>query len=198
MRMASLVEESQRLASTDVLTGLMTRRAFVSAMDIELARSERHCYPLTLAVLDVDRFKQVNDTHGHATGDVVLGALGKLLRRGILRKTDLAARWGGEEFVIAYLSTGRQGALTATERLRAAVAGLSLVDAHDRPLAVTISIGVTEVAPGEALDEVIARADAAMYASKRAGRNRVTLFDPSAREAPADAEPVSVRATSIN
>src|SRR5205823_321074 len=129
LRIASLVEESQRLAATDMLTGLMNRRAFASAIDLELARAGRHGYPLSLILVDVDHFKLVNDRRGHGAGDRVLAAMGSLLK-GALRRTDMAARWGGEEFVVAYLSTGRDGAALAAERLRRAIEELVVLDDH--------------------------------------------------------------------
>jgi len=95
IRMASLVEESQRLASMDALTGIMNRRAFTAAMGKELERTRRYGHPLTLALLDVDRFKNINDQRGHAAGDEVLASLGALLSSSALRRTDLVARWGG-------------------------------------------------------------------------------------------------------
>jgi two-component system, cell cycle response regulator len=175
IRITSLVEESQRLASTDPLTSLLNRRAFGSAMTLEVARSERHGYPLSLALLDVDHFKQVNDRRGHASGDLVLAALGGLLRGGLLRRTDLAARWGGEEFVVAYLSTSQESARVAADRLREAVEGLAIEDAAGVPIPITASIGVAELHPGDTLEALVERADKAMYASKAAGRNRVSV-----------------------
>ena len=180
MRMASLVEEAQRLAATDLLTGLMTRRAFFSAMNLEFARSERHFYPLSLVVFDVDHFKLINDRHGHATGDRVLAALGKLMKTTILRKTDMAARWGGEEFVVAYLSTPKSGALIAAERLRKAIESLVVLDDQGMRVSVTASFGLAEHATGESLQTVVDRADRGMYASKNGGRNRITLLEGDA------------------
>src|ERR1041385_6086188 len=104
VRMAGLVEESRLQASTDPLTGLMNRRAFLHAMQAEMARCTRYDYPLSVALLDVDHFKQINDRHGHAAGDDVLVKVGAMLRDA-LRKTDLGVRWGGEEFVVALSST---------------------------------------------------------------------------------------------
>jgi diguanylate cyclase (GGDEF)-like protein len=174
VRMAALVEESQRLAATDSLTGLMNRRAFAASMAGELARCERHHYPLSLSLLDIDHFKQINDSRGHPVGDRVIAEVGELLRTH-LRLSDLAARWGGEEFVVAYTSTDFVGARIAAERLRQTVEGLEIYgDAGDR-ISVTVSMGLASLHPNEALSSLVDRADRAMYVSKNAGRNRVTV-----------------------
>jgi two-component system cell cycle response regulator len=107
VKMTSLIEDSQRLAATDALTGLMNRRAFTSFMAGEIMRSTRYDEPLSLLLLDIDHFKQINDRCSHASGDRVLAALGELLPR-ILRECDRAARWGGEEFVVGLTSTDRE------------------------------------------------------------------------------------------
>ena len=174
IRMTSLIEESQRLASTDLLTGSKNRRAFMDAMNLEVARVQRHGYALSLAVLDLDHFKRINDVHGHGAGDRVLASLGALLRTEILRRTDIAARWGGEEFVVAFLSTNGDGATKAAERLRAAIADMVVLDDLGHRIPVTASIGIAELVPGESVESFIDRADRAMYVSKTSGRNRVT------------------------
>ncbi len=174
IRMAVLVEDSQRLAATDVLTGLMNRRAFALLMASELARSQRHGYSLCFALLDVDHFKQINDTHGHAAGDGVLASIGGLLRD-LLRRSDVAARWGGEEFVVAYTSTDMAGALVAGERLREALQERVVLNDSGARIPFTASIGLASWQSGEPLEALVDRADRAMYASKTAGRNRVTM-----------------------
>jgi two-component system cell cycle response regulator len=172
LRMAILVEESQRLATTDPLTGRMNRRAFCEAAEREIHRSHRHADPLSIALLDLDHFKAINDHRGHATGDQVLTALGGLLGRHP-RRSDLAARWGGEEFVLAMPGTTLDRAVTAADRLRTAIASLELADAAGVAVRVTASIGVAQLAPGEDLDALVERADQAMYQAKSVGRNRV-------------------------
>ena len=186
--LTALVEESQRLAATDLLTGLMNRRAFASMMQGELGRSQRHGYPLAVTLLDVDHFKQVNDRHGHVCGDRVLSAVGELLRDN-LRLGDLAARWGGEEFVVAFTSTSHEGALIGCERLRQGVEGLNITDGKGNRIPVTASFGIAIRQDGEELDALIDRADRAMYASKSAGRNRVTLCPQNAQ--PMRSEPIT-------
>jgi diguanylate cyclase (GGDEF)-like protein len=173
IKMAMLVEESQRLAATDALTGLMNRRAFGNVMRGELSRCARHGYPLSFLLLDVDHFKHINDGRGHSAGDRVLAALGELLTRH-LRLSDVAGRWGGEEFVVACTSTDAAGGLIAAERLRAAIEKMVVCDEAGEPIPVTASVGIATWRPAESLETLVDRADRAMYASKAAGRNRVT------------------------
>lgn len=191
IRMASLVEESQRLASLDALTGIMNRRSFGATMARELERTRRYGHPLTLALLDVDRFKDINDQRGHVAGDEVLASLGALLSSSAVRRTDLVARWGGEEFVVAFLSTPEEGAIIAAERLRAAIEAMIVLDGNGQRIPVTASVGLAAARPDDTLVSLVARADGAMYESKSQGRNRVTVRRESsgARDAPPFATP---------
>ena len=172
LRMASLVEESQRLATIDPLTTLMNRRAFLESLAIELARSERHGHPTSLVLLDVDHFKQINDRFGHGTGDAVLAATGKLLRS-FARKGDVIARWGGEEFLLMLYNSSPEGALVAAERLRRAIEQMSVFDGDAKPITITASLGVAGYRRGDLSETLIDRADRAMYEAKSSGRNRV-------------------------
>jgi two-component system cell cycle response regulator len=174
VKIATLIEESQRLAATDALTGLMNRRAFAAVMGAEVARSQRHGYPLSVLLLDIDHFKQINDRRGHAAGDRVLAALGDLLRLR-MRRSDLAARWGGEEFIVACTSTDGAGSGVAAERLRLAIEEMAVHDEAGERIHVTASIGAAMWRAGEALEGLVDRADRAMYSSKASGRNRVTV-----------------------
>lgn len=174
VKMTSLIEDSQRLAATDALTGLMNRRAFTSFMAAEIARCTRYDDPLSLLLLDIDHFKQINDGCSHATGDRVLAALGELLPR-VLRDCDQPARWGGEEFVVGLPSTDCEDAHEVAERLRQEIAALEVLDDAGRRMSITASIGVATWCPGEPLDSLVARADRAMYVSKATGRNRVSM-----------------------
>ena len=171
IRIANLVEDSQRLAMVDPLTGLLNRRALCAAMDGEVARSLRHGRALAVMVLDVDHFKRINDRHGHAAGDAVLVALGRTLPEQI-RKGDLVGRWGGEEFVLGLVETDLSGARVVAERVRAAVERL-VVAGPEGPIPVTVSVGVAAFEAHRDLDTAISRADAAMYRAKSQGRNRV-------------------------
>jgi two-component system, cell cycle response regulator len=178
LRIAALMDESQKLATTDPLTGLANRRAFLAALQVEIAFSRRHASPLSFLLMDVDHFKSINDGHGHAAGDQVLAALGELLRDE-LRVPDISARWGGEEFVVVLKHTDATGGVVAAERIRRAVQALS-IKAFDKQIAVTVSIGVTEFDLGDSAEAMIDRADRAMYRAKTAGRNRVELAAVSA------------------
>jgi two-component system cell cycle response regulator len=197
LRIAALVEESQRLATEDPLTGLMNRRAFASQMGIEVARCQRYRLPLTLMLLDIDHFKSVNDTYGHAAGDQALAAVGAVLKRE-LREPDLEARWGGEELVVALTNTDLHGAAVVAERVKHAIEALR-IDAADGAFGITASIGVAAFQAPEKLDDLIERADRAMYAAKRSGRNRVVLSDPSGAPVQMPAAPSELAAaTAVN
>jgi two-component system cell cycle response regulator len=175
LRIASLVEESQRLAATDALTGLMNRRAFSSALGLEIERSQRHHHPLSLLLLDIDHFKSINDRHGHGGGDRVLAAIGRLLGGQPVRRTDITGRWGGEEFVVAYFATKAEDAAIAAERLRTAIEELVVANDHGDRIPVTASLGLAQLRQSESAASLIERADLAMYESKAAGRNRLTI-----------------------
>jgi diguanylate cyclase (GGDEF)-like protein len=172
LRMATLVEESRWLATTDALTGLSNRRAFIDWATHEVARCARYGDHFCVTLLDVDHFKQVNDRYGHAAGDAVLAAVSRLMRK-LVRSCDVIARWGGEEFVVAFPSTSLEDAALVAERIRAALEGHQIADPGGQILTVTASFGVAELEAGETLDQVVDRADRAMYAAKSAGRNRV-------------------------
>jgi two-component system, cell cycle response regulator len=180
VRIVTLVEQTERLASHDPLTGILNRRAFSSALQREFAQADRLESELSLLLLDIDKFKSVNDTHGHQTGDDVLAAVGRLLP-GNLRPYDYTARWGGEEFVVALPHTDEEGARRVAERIRASIEALKLTTAAGAPLTVTASIGVAVRGPAERLAELVERADQAMYTAKRGGRNQVVLAERSVR-----------------
>lgn len=183
IRMATLVEESERLAAVDALTGLTNRRAFSLRLDDEVARSMRYGNPLSLILFDVDHFKAVNDTRGHQGGDAVLAAIGRHLTNGG-RRTDLAGRWGGEEFVIGLTETDPAGARVVAERLRESIAALDIRDGAGERISITASFGVATLLPADTLSTLVDRADRAMYAAKTAGRNRVAVAQDSEPPAP--------------
>lgn len=160
----------ERLATTDALTGLMNRRAFMANFEQELHRIDRGGEGGMLLMLDLDRFKRVNDTYGHAAGDLVLVELANILRT-VLRRGDCPARLGGEEFAVLLPATSPEDALILAERLRTTLQG-TCIDLGDQQLHITTSIGAT---PLHGLDPqvILARADAALYEAKRQGRNRV-------------------------
>jgi diguanylate cyclase (GGDEF)-like protein len=167
-------ERLEAMAMTDPLTGLANRRAVEAALGRDLARSDRDGTWLSVVALDVDHFKRVNDTYGHAGGDQVLVALGDILRTG-LRAGDLAGRVGGEEFLTILPGTDADGAVIAAERLRMRIAAQRLALPAGE-LCFTSSLGVASVrGPGclRGAKQLIERADAALYEAKRGGRNRV-------------------------
>lgn len=172
---------AQSRATTDPLTDLPNRWAFEDALDRMCAQARRARRPLALVLLDLDHFKQVNDRHGHDTGDEVLGAVGRALA-GAVRDGDLAARSGGEEFAVLLPDTPLERALDVAERLRAAIAEIDLPLPGFSPSA---SLGVA-VLPLHARDagRLVRAADQALYAAKRAGRDRVEVAEPNAAPAP--------------
>jgi two-component system, cell cycle response regulator len=163
--------EAQILAAslTDPLTGVGNRRRLEQALAVEANRAERTGGGLCAAMADLDRFKRVNDTYGHEAGDKVLAAFGDVLRRRT-REIDIAARFGGEEFVVLMPATNLRDAIAIAERIRAAVAELRI---EPMPESITVSFGVAERVAGEPGDALLRRADAALYEAKRLGRNRV-------------------------
>ena len=197
MRLYSRVSEAnrdlERLSLTDQLTQLPNRRAFEANFAVEWRRAEREILPISLLMIDVDRFKGFNDRFGHPAGDrclrLVADTLGQLARRPL----DLAARLGGEEFVLLLPNTDAMGAAWMGERVRAAVAALGIANPGMAPGIVTISVGVATDYPrpsGSNAASMIERADEAMYEAKRNGRNGVHIsksdwdagykFDPMA------------------
>lgn len=167
---AQMQAELERLATTDSLTGLRNRRAFDEMLGLELTRAQRYGHPLALILLDIDLFKQINDRHGHQEGDRVLVELARVVG-GRLRASEVFARWGGEEFIILAPNTDTGQAKHLAEEIRARV------EAHGFPEVgrVTISLGVTQYAPGDSRDSLLKRADAALYRAKSGGRNRVEV-----------------------
>ncbi|MBF0628324.1 MAG: diguanylate cyclase [Magnetococcales bacterium] len=165
-----LEKQLRLLSTTDALTGLFNRRRFDEVMQEEWSRARRYNLHFTLLLFDVDHFKKFNDTHGHDQGDRVLQAIGRVMRE-LFRDVDHPCRYGGEEFAVVLPSTGFPGAGLAAERLRTGVEAL-VIDG----LKVTISIGVA-IHPGVGQDpaDMLKQADTALYASKQAGRNRVSF-----------------------
>jgi two-component system cell cycle response regulator len=182
IRMAALMDELQNLARTDALTGLMNRRAFAEMMRAEIASATRYRLPLTLLLLDVDHFKSINDTYGHAAGDSVLSSIGKYLLQS-LRLPDAAARWGGEEFVIVLKNTDAGGGGAVGERLRQGIAALeTIIGGSEIPA--TVSMGLASLLPNESFDSLVERADRAMYEAKIGGRNRLVISEPRQLQIP--------------
>ena len=183
--LASALAANQYLASTDALTGLLNRRAMVGALDRTRDASPAGSVPSprtvgpgdqpvtesVIAIVDLDLFKNINDAHGHAAGDLVLQGFATAART-CLRSQDVIARWGGEEFLVLMQGVGTDEALRALERVRDALAHTRW-DAVAQGLAVTFSAGVTTYHDGEPYDDAVARADHSLYRAKHLGRDRV-------------------------
>jgi diguanylate cyclase (GGDEF)-like protein len=170
IRLRALLHELEDLARTDVLTGLANRRHADAVLRSCLAGARRHGRDLCVVLVDIDRFKSVNDVHGHAAGDAVLRAVAARLADG-LREEDLAARWGGEEFLL--LLPDADSAATVCERMRAAVADTPVLTDDGTILTVTASFGWAAWTGDESPEQLVARADRALYAAKADGRDRV-------------------------
>lgn len=167
------LEQMEKQAITDGLTGLYNRRAFVLAGEKEVGRARRYQRPLALIFFDIDHFKDVNDSHGHLIGDHVLRVLTDLVTR-TTRATDIVCRYGGEEFIALMPEADRDEALAMAERLRQEISRMTVVTAGGT-LSLTVSLGVAALRrdEDETLEDLIARADRAMYQAKAAGRNTV-------------------------
>ncbi|RVT86709.1 diguanylate cyclase [Rhodobacteraceae bacterium CCMM004] len=186
-RLRESIDRGLRLAATDPLTGLYNRRYALNHMADLTARSRAAGGGLTAMAIDLDHFKSVNDGHGHAAGDAVLVEVARRLRDD-LRAGDLVARLGGEEFLVVTRDEDTATAHALAERLRMRIAGLPVTLPCGASLTVTASIGVAVTAPPPAPSDLIDRADLALYAAKRAGRDRVRLWPgPEAPHAATDA-----------
>jgi diguanylate cyclase (GGDEF)-like protein len=155
---------------TDKLTGVGNRAAFDQRLAEEVYRSTRYRSTVSLLMIDVDRFKDFNDSYGHQAGDAALQAVAKALR--CTRPSDFLARYGGEEFAVLLATTAREGAGILAERMRKAVAAASFPQGP-----VTVSIGASTLAPASSDSSLVSAADRALYAAKQGGRNRVVHPD---------------------
>jgi diguanylate cyclase len=160
----------RRLANTDALTGLANRRQAEEQLTRELRRAERYGRPFSVLVMDIDHFKALNDRHGHLAGDDVLVDLARRIER-MVRAADTIARWGGEEFLLIAPETVADDAARVADMIRRHIDENAMADRYR----MTISIGVASYRPGDTVQSIIARADAALYLAKRAGRNQVKM-----------------------
>ncbi len=165
------LEHISQAAHEDFLTGTLNRRGMDEALTQEFERADRHGTPLSLAMLDIDHFKKINDSLGHTAGDLALKHLATVIK-GVLRSTDKLARYGGEEFVIILPGTKQDDAVNVITGVQRELTKRIFLNNNDRVL-ITFSAGVAERLPGEVVDEVLPRADAALYEAKQTGRNRV-------------------------
>jgi len=172
-KLAESLDQMRQLASHDELTKTLNRRSLMGYLDQARSRAERSGESFSVALLDLDNFKAINDTHGHAVGDDVLRVFAKMGYRG-LRDSDAFGRYGGEEFMLILGGTPPAAAQAAVDRLRNKVAARDWSEfAPD--LSVTVSAGLAGYRPGETLSQLLSRADGALYEAKRAGRNRVVV-----------------------
>ena len=167
----------QHLSSTDPLTSLANRRSRDERLEAEWLRTMRAEVPLTVIAIDVDHFKRYNDTHGHEEGDRCLRAVGEMLRTGVRGGVDLAARHGGEEFMLILPGIGEDAAISVAERIRVMIA--TCHEPYGLPQKVTVSLGIATVrpAPDRSVRELTMLADAALYRAKLAGRNRYEMAE---------------------
>ncbi|MGE0286464.1 MAG: GGDEF domain-containing protein [Bradyrhizobium sp.] len=170
-RLKEAYRRIEELAELDELTGSFNRRCIMRMLDEEITRSARSSAPCSIALIDLDHFKRVNDTHGHPTGDEVLRTFAITVFANI-RSVDRFGRYGGEEFLLLLPDLPNEGATLALDRLRAIVADLDW-SAFSPGMKVTFSAGVATLRPGETTDSFLARADSALYAAKAQGRNRI-------------------------
>jgi diguanylate cyclase (GGDEF)-like protein len=172
-QLADTLDQVQRLASRDELTRALNRRSLVSALERERSRAERSGAPFCIAMIDLDHFKRVNDTFGHAAGDAVLRSVAETVHE-TMRMTDVFGRYGGEEFLLILVGTPPRTAQEAVERVRLAIEGRDwrsvVPDAT-----VTMSAGIAGFRKGETVEQLLHRADLALYQAKKSGRNRIVV-----------------------
>jgi diguanylate cyclase len=185
-RLKEHLEQVRRDAMTDGLTSLANRKAFDETLERACQVSDETGAPVTLAIVDIDHFKKFNDTWGHQTGDQVIRYVASVMAR-LGAAPRLAARYGGEEFALIFPAEDARTVLTAMEELRVEVGSRALKrrSTNEDLGMITVSAGLAQRRPGESMTNLVERADEALYASKRTGRNRVTVAEPMATEAAA-------------
>jgi diguanylate cyclase (GGDEF)-like protein len=164
-------EAASEMSMTDALTGLLNRYGLQRALQRELSEARRYARSLSCLLLDIDFFKAVNDTYGHAVGDTALAQAARALTESV-RGSDVVCRYGGEEFLVLAPETGLEGARALAEKIRLAFASRPFGDA-ERVFPLTLSVGVAELGEAESGNDMIARADEALYHAKQSGRDRV-------------------------
>lgn len=179
LRERELKHKLQTLAITDGLTRLYNSRHFYDQLEKEIDRALRYHHALSLIMMDIDFFKNYNDCYGHLEGDKVLAGLGETIRA-CLRKTDTAYRYGGEEFTVILPETGADDALVVARRIQEQIKNRPFYPLDENAVHITVSVGVTDYAPGEDMLGLVKRADQALFDSKRSGRDKITLT-PAAR-----------------
>jgi len=175
LKMVDYIHTIERLCMLDALTGLSNRRGFDTRMDVEWRRAYREKEPLGLIMLDIDNFKMYNDTHGHPQGDILLQTIAEVINKALKRSTDVASRWGGEEFMILLPNTDMEGTINIAEQIRLNIMGTTVPCANGASTSITVSCGAVSIIPGEGssaasfVDEV----DKLLYTAKKNGKNKV-------------------------
>jgi diguanylate cyclase (GGDEF)-like protein len=179
IRIINQLRAIEQLCLIDTLTEIPNRRSFDSRMGIEWYRAIREKTPISLLMIDVDKFKDYNDTYGHQQGDVVLKTIAKVFTSTLQRAVDFTCRWGGEEFVVLLPNTDASGAMVVAERVRENTEKTMIPCADGSFTKVTISIGINTENPikGSPVDQFLSRADEALYIAKRTGRNKSCLYE---------------------
>lgn len=170
---AEMLQKLKKLAITDGLTGLFNSRHFYKQLDMEVDRIKRYKHSISLLIIDIDHFKEFNDSFGHLEGDKVLVKLGALIKS-CLRRMDTAYRYGGEEFTVILPETNNADAVIVAERIRKTIEADTFTTSTNKKITITVSIGLTEYHPEERISTFVQRADKALYISKDLGRNRIS------------------------
>jgi len=168
----------EQLSMSDQLTSLPNRRSFEKRMNEEWSRASRDKTPLSILMIDIDRFKKYNDTYGHQQGDAALCALAEVLTSTLKRSIDFAARWGGEEFIVLLPNTDINGASDVAQQIRECVQNKEILNNNKMMTKITVSIGINNYSYGSSgtIEDFIQKADVALYDAKNSGRNRVCLY----------------------
>ena len=182
MKILNQLHTIERISMIDQLTDLPNRRNFETRLNIEWRRALRNSNPISVFMIDVDKFKNYNDTHGHQQGDVALQETAKTLTKSLKRPNDFAARWGGEEFIVLLPETDEKGAIHISEQIRKNIENMNIIGSRGQNTNITVSIGVnTWISDNKiTVDELISGADLALYSAKNAGRNRVCHYKNNA------------------
>jgi len=169
----------ERLSLIDQLTNIPNRRSFDERLNMEWKQAIREQTPISILMIDVDKFKNLNDRYGHQKGDIILQSIAKIFPQSFRRPGDFAARWGGEEFVVLLPNTSIDGAMDVAEKIRSDIENTSITCTAGLILSVTVSIGVNSLTPelNSSVDAFLSNADRALYAAKDAGRNKVMLLN---------------------
>jgi diguanylate cyclase (GGDEF)-like protein len=175
IQIVNQIRTIERLSLIDQLTGIPNRRCFDERLQMEWKRAKREQTSISLLMIDLDKFKRINDTYGHQQGDIVLQTVVKTFQYAFNRPADFAARWGGEEFIVLLPNTSLSGAMNVAEKIRTAVEKTEIPYYEGVIIKLTVSIGVNSLIPEQdsSINAFISNADKALYAAKEAGRNRV-------------------------